>query len=75
MPKPVLYHECQQMRRTLIKSGVHDMRTGKTVINSEEWVTRKCATPLFGDNERKAGICRSCASGWTHPENYPVTTE
>jgi len=28
--------------------------------------------PLFTDAERAAGVCCTCASGWTHPESYPL---
>lgn len=63
---------CTKMRRMLISSGALNAATGETKITASEWVTRECGVPLFGDKERKAGICRSCASGWTHPENYPV---
>ncbi len=33
---------------------------------------RACDMPLFTDVERAAGVCRTCASGWTHPESYPL---
>lgn len=33
---------------------------------------RACDRPLFTNAERAAGVCRICASGWTHPESYPL---
>jgi hypothetical protein len=30
----------------------------------KETVTGPCNTPLFGDEERRAGVCRSCRKGW-----------
>ncbi len=76
--KPKQHSSCTRVRHMKI---THMMMTlslcaqdVQTRDDSErvEWVTRECGTPLFGDEERKAGVCRSCASGWTHPENYPV---
>jgi len=31
-----------------------------------------CGMLLFSDLERASGVCRSCASGWAHPEDHPV---
>lgn len=64
---------CQVIRRMLIKHSTLNIATGETSsMAREEWVTRPCGTPLFGDEERAVGKCRSCAKGWTHPNNYPV---
>src|SRR5690606_8452208 len=41
----------------------------------QEWRDEPCGTPLFSGDNRKDGICRSCASGWTHPENYQLPPE
>ncbi len=38
----------------------------------QEWTTRACGMPLFSNLERASGVCRSCASGWTHPEDHPL---
>jgi hypothetical protein len=35
-------------------------------------MTRHCDMALFDDEEKRRGRCRSCISGWTHPESYPV---
>jgi hypothetical protein len=35
-------------------------------------MTRHCNMALFDDEEKRRGRCRSCISGWTHPESYPV---
>lgn len=63
---------CTQMRRILVKSGTMSMSTGKTEMTSENWETRACGAPLFSEEERQRGTCRSCHSGWTHEHNYPV---
>lgn len=63
---------CTQLRRMLVKHGTLNIVTGDTDVTSEEWVELACDAPLFGDEERKRGTCRSCAAGWTHEHNYPV---
>ncbi|RUW55576.1 hypothetical protein EOA32_00730 [Mesorhizobium sp. M1A.F.Ca.ET.072.01.1.1] len=68
-------NNCTKLRRMLVKHGSYNMTTGETTAKREEWVTRECGVPLFGETERKTGICRACARGWTHPENYPVEAE
>jgi hypothetical protein len=36
-----------------------------TMLPTETRVeTKECDTPLFGDEERATGICRSCRRGW-----------
>lgn len=69
MPK---FQSCQQMRRFVVKSGTLNMATGESQMTSQAWETRNCAAPLFSDEEKVRGTCRSCFGGWTHPENYPV---
>jgi hypothetical protein len=66
------FDSCQQMRRFVRKHGTLNMATGESQMTSQEWVTEKCNAPLFGDESKTRGTCRSCFNGWTHPENYPV---
>lgn len=63
---------CTVKRTMLIRHETWDMKTGKTTPekNWEEWVTKACGVPLFDAAEKKNGICRHCAAGWNHPENY-----
>lgn len=49
--------------------------SGAYTETKAEWVTEPCGIPLFQEQERKTGVCRSCAKGWTHPENYRVDAE
>lgn len=67
--------DCTQMRRMVIRRGTMDLATGTSTLDEGTVETRACGTPLFSDQERKTGICRSCASGWTHPNNYPVESD
>lgn len=66
---------CTQMRRKLVSYGA--MNIGAGVTNGaevrSEWVTEPCGAPLFG--AKGETLCRSCLSGWTHPNNYPVAGE
>jgi hypothetical protein len=63
---------CTKMRRMLIRTSTLNMATGQRTETGEAWETRPCGVPMFSEVEKKAGICRSCANGWTHPNNYPV---
>jgi hypothetical protein len=69
------HQSCTKLRRMLIRHGTLNMQNGAVTEGAQEWVTRECGTPLFGQTEREHGICRSCASGWTHPENCPVEND
>jgi hypothetical protein len=37
-----------------------------------EWVEGPCGHPLFGGDETKNGVCRSCAERWQCDRNFPV---
>jgi len=67
------HHSCTVVRRKLVTRGTLNIATGVSEMGDGEWVTEPCNVPLFGDEERKIGVCRSCASGWTHEHNYPIT--
>lgn len=66
------HDSCQVVRRMLVTHGTMRFNCGADTYREtgKEWVTRACAVPLFSDEERARGECRSCASGWTHPNNY-----
>lgn len=69
---------CTQMRRIFEKPGLTvDMFTGKVtqLEGPGKWVDRACGAPIFSEDEKKAGKCRSCLSGWTGPENMPVPAD
>jgi hypothetical protein len=57
---------CQEWRRILVYTSTPEGQS------SQAWVTRTCDLPLQEDEEKRRGRCRSCISGWTHPESYPV---
>jgi hypothetical protein len=64
---------CTLTRTYKVTHGTFDLARGVDVSGGrEEWITGPCGVPLFTDAERASGRCRSCASGWTHPENYPA---
>lgn len=71
--KRTLHHSCQTMRRKLVTKGTLDLGTGTLDMNEQgEWVTEPCNVPLFTQEEKERGTCRSCNEGWTHPNNYPI---
>ena len=58
------YTLCHTLRRVLVRLPAK--------ATGPEWVIRACDTPLFSDAECASGVCRSCASGWSHPEDGPL---
>jgi len=58
------YTSCHTLRRVLVHLPIK--------AAGQEWTIRACGMPLFSDLERASGVCRSCASGWTHPEDHPL---
>lgn len=68
--KQRLHHTCTVMRRKLRRHG--KLTDGEIQFTHEEWVTEPCGSPLFSGDDEIAGVCRSCKSGWSHPNNYPV---
>lgn len=62
---------CTKMRRKLVNHCALNISNGAIEKIRSEWVTGPCNVPLFGDS-KAGGLCRGCAGGWTHPENYPV---
>lgn len=65
--------DCTTVRRKLVKHGAVNLATGTYEARGATWETEPCGAPLFSDTDRKAGVCRSCASGWTHPDNFPAS--
>ena len=65
-------NSCTKQRRYLVTHSTLNMTSGESTQGKQEWIEEPCGKPLFGDEERKTGICKSCASGWTHPNNYPI---
>lgn len=66
-------NSCTQMRHKRVSYGTLNISNGVTTTKGEKWVTEPCGVPLFGDRDRQRGKCQSCAMGWTHVDNYPVT--
>jgi hypothetical protein len=73
MPKPKPFHSCQTWRRVKITAYTMDLATGKRTPKGSHWETNRCGVPLFGDDQRAAGQCGQCASGWEVPDNRPAT--
>lgn len=65
-----LHTNCTVLRRMMVTNAVFSLATGATTATSEEWVTQPCGSPLFDTPAQKAGVCQSCADGWSHPHNY-----
>ncbi len=58
------YTSCHVLRHVLVRLPAK--------AAGQEWATRACGMPLFSDLERASGVCTSCASGWSHPEDRPL---
>ena len=67
------FNSCQQLRRALVRYGTLNLATGHYEEGHTERVVRKCEAPLFSPEERQTGRCRSCAMGWTTPDNEPAS--
>lgn len=65
---------CTTMRRVLVRHSTLSLASGESQSAGDEWQDGPCGTPLFTDAEKKSGTCRSCARGWTHPENFALLT-
>lgn len=73
MNKKQPYHSsCTVIRRAFVRRGTVSLATGNYTEDGAAWETKPCGAPLFTDDEHSSGVCRSCASGWTHPENFPA---
>lgn len=67
-----MHEYCQIVRRKLVTKSKLNIENGQHTEVSKEWVTEICGTPLFKEEHRKDGECRSCKSGWTHKNNYRI---
>jgi len=68
------FHSCRVERRVTTTAGRLDLATGETVFDGPETTeVRECGTPLFSDERRASGICRSCAEGWEAPGENEFT--
>jgi hypothetical protein len=63
---------CQVERRVTVTHGSLNIATGAITTGTTETVVRECGTPIFGDTGRKAGVCRSCRTGWEAEGNRPT---
>lgn len=55
---------CHVLRRVLVRLPAK--------AAGQKWITHTCDMPLSSVAERASGVCRSCASGWSHPEDRPL---
>lgn len=71
-PRPK--HSCEVERTVKVTHSTLNMGTGAITKGHSEVVTKACDTPLFGSKNEDVvfGVCRSCRSGWTHPDNFPT---
>ena len=67
------HDSCTIQRDVLLKHGYLDSQTASFVETSREQVVKACAIPLFGDDDKARGVCRSCSEGWEHAENRFAT--
>ena len=58
------YRSCHTLRHVLVRLPAK--------AAGDEWTIRACDILLRSNVERATGMCRSCASGWSHPEDHPL---
>ena len=63
-----MFRDCTVERHMRLKRTILD--TGELV--REWWETRECGSPLFSEEERATGVCRSCLRGWMVPTQFPT---
>lgn len=56
---------CLIIRDRKTAHGTLDLATGKTAMGPTRMETSICNAPLWSDREKKTGVCRSCASGYS----------
>jgi hypothetical protein len=68
-PTHIRFHSCTISRIVVRSYGTLNIITGKVgpMVRGEP-ETGPCNVPLFGD-DTASGVCRSCRSGWEHPDN------
>ena len=69
----VSHNLCGEIRVVQVTHGTLNIRDGKTRYGRTETVTQPCNAPLFSDQERATGLCRSCAAGWSVEGNRKAT--
>ena len=70
-------HSCTIMRTFVRTSRKINIFTGKQEGRTKKaTVTEACNSPLFGEQEQKNGVCRSCAAGWeVHANRFASMAE
>lgn len=63
---------CRIIRRYLVTHSTVNMQTGEETLGETKWEVGPCNAPLFSNEERKSGVCKACASGWSSPTNHPI---
>ncbi len=64
---------CRIERRRVVRHYAMNPYTGELTGQGGESVeVEPCGAPLFDDEHRARGVCRSCASGWECAENVPT---
>lgn len=58
------FENCTILRRVEVNTYTFNIVTGKKTHVSSETVIENCNTPLFTEQERITGICKSCRSGY-----------
>lgn len=70
MNKPPTH--CRQLRRIYKKHKTVSFDTGAVTVVRSGWEILACSIPLTTQDEKRTGVCASCASGFSCEVNYPV---
>ena len=63
------FPQCKTRRRVLIERAV--VGAGAPT-RKRSWEVIECSRFLVNDEQRRSGLCSSCASGWADAHNYPA---
>lgn len=65
----IYFSACTVLRVKKVRHGTMTFGSGETEMTHMTVETEPCGTPLFKEDETRAGICRSCAGGWNVDAN------
>lgn len=68
------FDQCVIQREKVKTFYKWDVSNDTKTFDRTETVIEPCGTPLFGEQESRKGICRSCASGWSVQGNVITPT-
>jgi hypothetical protein len=67
------FNSCTIVRTMMSEHYTLNINNGEKTLIKKSNETRPCGIPLFSGDNRKAGVCSSCAKGWETEGNVFAT--